>query len=106
MTDNKYILRHICDVCNAFIDIEATLKDGALQNIRAITHDKEAALAKRNQPIPMLLHCPMCKERHIDIGEFSTKAHHTHACQKCGHVWRPAVVPTVGVDFLPGFKNV
>jgi hypothetical protein len=56
-------------------------------------------------PIAMLLHCPMCSERHFDEGEFATKPHHTHACQVCGHVWRPAVVPTVGVRFLPGFKN-
>lgn len=63
--------------------------------------DKPAAV----EPIPMLLHCPMCSERHIDEGEFATKVHHTHACQTCGHVWRPAVVPTVGVRFLPGFKN-
>lgn len=63
-------------------------------------------MAKRPvQPIPMLLHCPMCAERHIDRGEFKTKVHHTHACQECGHVWRPAVVPTVGVLFLPGFKD-
>jgi predicted RNA-binding Zn-ribbon protein involved in translation (DUF1610 family) len=55
--------------------------------------------------VPMLLHCPMCGERHIDEGEFATKLHHTHACQGCGHVWRPAVVPTHGVRFLPGFKN-
>lgn len=56
-------------------------------------------------PIPMLIYCPMCCERHIDEGEFATKSHHTHACQKCGHVWRPAIEPTVGVRFLPGFKN-
>lgn len=56
-------------------------------------------------PIPMLLWCPSCKERHIDEGEFSTKEHHTHACQHCGLVWRPAIVHTVGVRFLPGFKN-
>jgi rubredoxin len=55
--------------------------------------------------IPMLLHCPMCNERHIDEGEFATKLHHTHACQHCGHVWRPAILATVGVQFLPGFKN-
>ncbi len=42
---------------------------------------------------------------HVDLGEFATKPHHTHACQRCGHVWRPAIVPTVGVQFLPGFKN-
>lgn len=58
-----------------------------------------------SEPIPMLLHCPLCNERHIDAGEFTTKAHHTHACQSCGHCWRPAVVNTVGVQFLPGFKD-
>ncbi len=58
-----------------------------------------------SDPIPMLLWCPECSERHIDEGAFATKSHHTHACQGCGHVWRPAVVPTCGVRFLPGFKN-
>lgn len=57
------------------------------------------------EPIPMLLHCPLCNERHVDAGEFATRSHHTHACQACGHVWRPALVPTVGVRFLPGFKD-
>ncbi len=56
-------------------------------------------------PIPMILHCPECSKRHIDAGEFATRPHHTHACQHCGLVWRPAVVPTVGVRFLPGFKD-
>lgn len=62
---------------------------------------------KRNLevPIPMILTCPWCKERHIDEGEFADRAHHTHACQKCGMVWRPAIRSTVGVQFLPGFKN-
>lgn len=56
-------------------------------------------------PVPMLIHCPICCARHVDSGRFATKAHHTHACQACGHCWRPAVVPTVGVQFLPGFKD-
>lgn len=67
-------------------------------------------------PTPMLLWCPgatrnargelvVCGARHIDEGEFATKPHHTHSCQSCGHTWRPAVVHTVGVQFLPGFKN-
>ncbi len=56
-------------------------------------------------PIPMILWCPACAARHIDAGEFATKPHHTHACQVCGMVWRPALVPTCGVRFLPGFKN-
>lgn len=57
------------------------------------------------QPIPMRIPCPECGALHIDEGEFATKVHHTHACQECGAVWRPAVVATVGVRFLPGFKN-
>ena len=56
-------------------------------------------------PIPMLLWCPECGKRHVDVGDFATLKHHTHACQKCGHVWRPALVNTIGVRFLPGFKN-
>jgi hypothetical protein len=56
-------------------------------------------------PIPMLLWCPTCGERHLDVGEFETNSHHTHACQGCGMVWRPAIRPTIGVRFLPGFKN-
>lgn len=57
------------------------------------------------QPIPMLLVCPCCGCRHVDEGEFRTKPHHTHACQHCGMCWRPAIVPTVGVKFLPGFRD-
>lgn len=56
-------------------------------------------------PVPMLLWCPECGERHVDAGEFEKKPHHTHACQSCGMVWRPAKVATVGVAFLPGCKN-
>lgn len=58
------------------------------------------------QPIQMLLWCPECRGRHVDVGDFATKVHHTHACQHCGHVWRPAIVPTCGVQFLPGFRNL
>lgn len=64
--------------------------------------DENAAVTK---PIPMRLFCEVCHEIHIDEGDFATKPHHTHACQCCGAVWRPALVPTVGVRFLPGFKN-
>lgn len=57
------------------------------------------------EPIPMIMFCPLCGGRHIDEDDFVTKPHRDHACQKCGHVWRPALVPTVGVQFLPGYKN-
>jgi len=67
--------------------------------------DLENKIADLGAPVPMLLWCPGCGDRHIDVGEFAAKVHHTHACQSCGMVWRPAVVPTVGVQWLPGFKN-
>jgi hypothetical protein len=54
--------------------------------------------------IPMLLWCPE-GHRHIDEGEFEHHPHHTHACQTCGIVWRPAKVNTHGVQFLPGYRN-
>jgi predicted Zn-ribbon and HTH transcriptional regulator len=62
---------------------------------------------KVERPVPMILHCPECRARHIDEGEFAIRPHHTHACQACGFVWRPAVIETVGMRFLPGlgFKN-
>lgn len=58
-----------------------------------------------NMAIPMILTCPSCGDRHIDEGPFAEIAHHTHACQGCGMVWRPAKVNTHGVRFLPGYRN-
>lgn len=101
--------------------VEATVEkltlvlDGGWPSGRTFANEKLTDLASRIrislaapkavESIPMLLWCPMCKERHLDVGEFATKVHHTHSCQGCGLTWRPAVVPTVGVEFLPGFKN-
>lgn len=72
--------------------------------------DRVAALEERardsaNASVAMVLHCPECGGRHIDEGAWATRPHHTHACQHCGFVWRPAVVNTVGVRFLPGFRS-
>lgn len=64
-----------------------------------------AAIDAPPVPIPMRITCPDCGALHIDEGEWATRVHHTHSCQGCGLTWRPAVVPTVGVRFLPGFKN-
>lgn len=66
---------------------------------------RDAAKRGEGGAIPMRLTCPECGVLHIDEGEFVTRVHHTHSCQKCGLTWRPAVVPTVGVRFLPGFKS-
>ncbi|SKB63438.1 hypothetical protein SAMN06295937_1011159 [Sphingopyxis flava] len=65
----------------------------------------ESSKLEPDYAIPMILHCPDCGARHIDEGEFAEVAHHTHACQHCGLVWRPAKVNTHGVRFLPGYRN-
>lgn len=83
------------------IDLALLLNEGEREQVASLVY--EAFSPPR--PVPMVLHCPECRARHIDVGEFATKVHHTHACQSCGFVWRPAVVPTLGVQFLPGFKN-
>lgn len=64
-------------------------------------------------PIDMVLHCPACGKQHIDMKELQTwerpggppgnqlvwdnPPHRSHLCHDCGHIWRPADVPTNGV---------
>ncbi len=64
------------------------------------------------EPIDMVLHCPACGLQHIDAPEpelgpsvdgsgdmpiWSNPPHRSHLCHGCGHIWRPADVPTNGV---------
>lgn len=68
-------------------------------------------------PIDMVLHCPACGMQHIDEPEeersedicegpdvvdtiivgWDNPPHRSHLCHGCGHIWRPADVPTNGV---------
>jgi len=62
-------------------------------------------------PIDMVLHCPLCRTQHIDAPEerdalkefkrtpepWTNPPHRSHLCARCGHIWRPADVPTNGV---------
>lgn len=63
----------------------------------------------------MILHCPACGLQHIDAPEegldafagdidapipppaWANPPHRSHLCHGCGHIWRPADVPTEGV---------
>lgn len=82
------------------VDLATKIADAAVAALAS-----RAPEGAKPEPIPMLLWCPECGERHLDVGRFASKPHHTHACQGCGMVWRPAIGPTVGVEFLTGFKN-
>ena len=57
-------------------------------------------------PIDMVLYCPNCGFQHVDKPGMSSEfddhtwtnpPHKSHLCHRCGHVWRPADVPTNGV---------
>lgn len=54
-------------------------------------------------PVPMVLHCPRCHVQHIDAPDERTPGwqnppHRSHLCHGCGLIWRPADVPTIGVE--------
>lgn len=62
-------------------------------------------------PIDMMLFCPQCGLQHVDAPEthdsvsvdghgwvpWTNPPHKSHLCHRCGHIWRPADVPTNGV---------
>lgn len=55
------------------------------------------------EPIPMVLHCPNCREQHIDkpdpeTGWTNNPPHRSHECQFCKWIWRPADIYTTGVE--------
>lgn len=74
--------------------------------IAALTAQVEQAA----KPIDMVLHCPACGMQHVDapsptdgqnLRMWSNPPHKSHLCRTedggCGHIWRPADVPTNGV---------
>ena len=52
-------------------------------------------------PIDMVLFCPSCGKQHIDAPDpapWCWPPHRSHLCRGCGYTWRPADVPTNGVE--------
>jgi hypothetical protein len=67
------------------------------------------------EPIDIVVFCPACDTQHIDAEDrcaecpggscmcvkmaerWTNPPHRSHLCAFCGHVWRPADVPTNGV---------
>lgn len=96
---------HKAETDQRALDRELNLVRGMMQQLQTDIRTITKQMEDLEKPVPMLLWCPLCHFRHVDKGEFATKAHKSHACQKCGMVWRPAVRPTVGVQHLPGFRD-
>ena len=71
--------------------------------LRSLMHPSPTPQAdSQPAPINMVLHCPKCGLQHIDAPDERTpgwknELHRSHLCHGCGHIWRPADVPTNGV---------
>jgi hypothetical protein len=124
MTDNPHeeVEALVADT-RAFISdcLEQRLEGGVLGNLYAARDNLDRlhdALSKgkegRDDPVKMILFCPACGEQHIDAPEgtgtfdgpgnnireimiWTSPPHRSHLCDACGHIWRPADVPTEGV---------
>ena len=72
--------------------------------------DELRKAAEEATPVAMVLFCPACGAQHIDapdteVGQrgdrwetaWNNPPHRSHLCHGCGHIWRPADVPTNGV---------
>jgi hypothetical protein len=57
-----------------------------------------AKIEELSKPFRMRLFCPACMTQHVDRGEWETKPHCKHLCEKCGYIWQHADRPTVGVE--------
>ena len=79
---------------------------GEISQVSIYRLDRAAQAAEA--PIDMVLHCPACGIQHIDYREYThgnygrkldwdNPPHRSHLCRGCGHIWRPADVPTNGV---------
>lgn len=92
------------------LNLQTLVKD-LLKQFSNVTLD-EARLNIVIAPIDMVLFCPACGKQHIDEPDDEAEClaamaegreswlnppHRSHQCERCGHVWRPADVPTNGV---------
>jgi hypothetical protein len=87
-----------------------------LKGSDAVTLSEALSPATVAQPVDMVLHCPKCGLQHIDrpdevdpyptpekdAAHWANPSHKSHLCRTddggCGHIWRPADVPTNGVQ--------
>lgn len=96
--DAKIVLNvHLCPTCaemakKAEVELER-------ESARALTLAKNVLAqhilkgglmrTKLNEPVKLVLYCPVCQKQHLDEGEWAVRPHKTHLCLGCGHQWDP-----------------
>ncbi len=75
---------------------------GAYSEQRSKAMNSTDRLEDAPNPINMLLFCPECHTQHIDKPEglWTNPPHKSHLCHFCETIWRPADVPTNGVQAI------
>jgi hypothetical protein len=96
----------VCDHFECSVEASITTHDGkrimcSVDAFRVIYETETVKVTElRAQPIPMVLHCPNCKQQHLDVGEWRMRAHRTHLCLHCQQSFTPSKLATVGVEAL------
>jgi hypothetical protein len=96
---------------------------GDSKTYRAALAQAAPATGKVGAVVDMVLHCPKCGLQHVDGDEskelsiggtlesgtvrvgWDNPPHRSHLCHGCGHIWRPADVPTNGVQAVKTTGN-
>lgn len=95
-----------------FVALRESRIPTARNELVAMVSKALAAQQAEREPIDMVLHCPKCGMQHIDRRNtpedgadwndpeiaWLNPPHRSHLCHGCGHIWRPADVPTNGVQ--------
>lgn len=81
------------------------LSDDQAERARKAVAAIKRALSRQPAPVQMLLFCPKCGMKHVDAPDertpdWTNPPHKSHLCHGCGCIWRPADVPTEGVEAI------
>lgn len=108
--DARFALEEISALMRCFGIPGAKIQELTTRVYRGLLSVATHAAAEEPAPIDMVLHCPKCGMQHIDAPEdadcdgevvhsfgWGNPPHRSHLCHGCGHIWRPADVPTNGV---------
>jgi predicted RNA-binding Zn-ribbon protein involved in translation (DUF1610 family) len=102
VNDGEKCLLRICNISDPIVVIDdrtihVDIEDIQQKYYKQGFNEGRAIGQAECAPRALVLGCPECGALHIDEGEWATRPHKTHQCQKCAHEWRPFDFATVGI---------